>query len=101
MPKKLLTGYLILCMLQGTCLYSQTRYDNYVKLSVRNFNLENFDSCLHYNYILAYWYTSDKDTIATVNTWYAIAIINLLQEKYSQAQAAQIIRSEERRVGKE
>jgi len=53
--------------------------------------MQRIDSCLYYNYILAHWYTLDKDTTGIVEAWYSIAIINLLQKKYLQAQAARTI----------
>src|ERR1035437_2272820 len=66
-------------------------YDHYLILSERYFDMQNFDSCLHYNYILAHYYTQNKDTVGIVNTWYHIGIINLLQNKPTRAQAALII----------
>ena len=63
----------------------------YARLSVRYFELQNFDSCLYNNYILAHYYTIHHDSASIVKTWYSIAFVNILQEKYTQAQAAQMI----------
>jgi hypothetical protein len=90
---RIITASWIVMFLWATNLFSQNNklYERYAKLSVRNFNVQNFDSCIHYNYILAHKYSLDGDSANLANTWNFIAIINLLQEKYSRAQAARII----------
>lgn len=87
------SGLLIFGMLQVAVIRSQSNIqcERYAQLSEKYFDKQNFDSCLHFNYILAHYYTQNNDTIDIVTTWYNIGIINLLQKKPAQANGAQII----------
>ena len=92
MQKIVSVGWLFFIFLQTTLLANtDLKYERYTILSEKYFDKQEFDSCLHYHYILAHYYSNNHDTINLVNTWYNIAIVNLLQEKHAQAQAARII----------
>jgi CHAT domain-containing protein len=93
MINKIVLSILVLAMFHGNVLRSQSnlKYERYIKLSEKYFDAQNFDSSLHYNYVLAHYSTQKKDTSVIVSAWYNIAIINLLQKRFPQANAAQII----------
>jgi len=93
MQRIVLGAWMILCLFRTNAILSQTSidYNRYIRSSERCFDVQNFDSCLYYHYILAHYYANKHDNAGLVNAWYNIAIIDLLQKKYAQAKAAQTI----------
>jgi CHAT domain-containing protein len=81
----------ILLLLNSNTLRAIPKTEVCLQRINQNFSSYHLDSCLYYSYLLSHCYRIKADSTNLAKTWYNIAFVNLMQDQFTQAQAARQI----------